>query len=366
MGIRCGIVGLPNAGKSTLFNALTASDGAQVGSFPFSTIEPTTGRVEVPDPRLDRIAALDKPRKVTRNHVEFVDIAGLVRGANRGEGLGNRFLGEIREVDALVHVVRCFGDGAVGHVDGSLDPLRDVETVETELMLADMESVERRQEAASRRAKGGDREARAALPAMERALAALHRGMPAHSADVPADEARRFALLQLLTAKPVLYVCNVDEESGAAANAHAAAVARHAERLGAACVAVSARIESDLAHIADADERAAFLEDLGFGEPGLHRVIRAAYDLLGLITFFTAGPKEARAWAVADGATARQAAGRIHSDFERGFICAETVGYDDFVACGGEQGARSTGRMRREGRDYRVRDGDILLFRFNV
>ncbi len=366
MGIRVGIVGLPNVGKSTLFNALTATGAAQVGNFPFCTVDPNVGRVNVPDPRLEALARIAAPRKVVWNHIEFVDIAGLVRGASRGEGLGNRFLGHIREVDAILHLVRCFEGGDVGHVEGSVDPLRDIETVGTELILADLESLERRADAASKRAKAGDREAGADLPVMERALAALREGRPARGVGLVGDEAGRFAMLRLLTAKPVLYVCNVDEVDAARGNGHSRAVAERGAREGARTVAISARIEAELAEIEAADERDVFLKALGLGEPGLDRVIRAAYRLLGLVTFFTVGPKEARAWAVTEGSTAPQAAGEVHTDFERGFIRAETICYDDYVAHNGEQGAKQAGRMRLEGRDYRVGDGDVFLFRFNV
>ncbi|MBT5435459.1 MAG: redox-regulated ATPase YchF [Rhodospirillaceae bacterium] len=366
MGIRCGIVGLPNVGKSTLFNALTATSAAQVGNFPFCTVDPNIGRVNVPDPRLDAISSIVSPAKVVWNNIEFVDIAGLVRGASKGEGLGNQFLGNIREVDAVLHLVRCFEGGDISHVDGTIDPLRDIETIDTELMLADMESLEKRVDAAAKKATGGDREAKADLPIMERALAALQEGRPARSIDVSDDEAKRFNMLQLLTSKPVLYVCNVDEDDAAEGNALTERVAQHAAAEGAQAVVVSARIEAELAEIEEVDEKQVFLEDLGLTEAGLNRVIRAAYRLLGLITFFTAGPKEARAWTVTEGSTAPNAAGEIHTDFERGFICAETIGFDDYVDHKGEQGAKQAGRMRQEGREYRVKDGDVFLFRFNV
>lgn len=364
MGIRCGIVGLPNVGKSTLFNALTASGAAQVGNFPFCTVDPNVGRVEVPDARLDAIAAIARPARVVHNRIELVDIAGLVRGASRGEGLGNRFLAHIREVDAAIHLVRCFEGAGIAHVDGAPDPLRDIETVETELLLADLESLERRAEAAARHARSGDGEARARLAAMEPVLAALGRGEPARSA--AAKGAQSAAALQLLTARPTLYVCNVGEDEAAGGNAASAAVARHAARQGAEAVVVSAALEAELAALAEDEERTALLAAMGLAEPGLHRVARAAWRLLGLVTFFTAGPKEVRAWTVSAGATAPQAARQVHSDIERGFICAETVAFEDYVGHHGERGARQAGRLRQEGRDYRIADGDVVLFRFNV
>ncbi len=365
-GIRCGIVGLPNVGKSTLFNALTSTAAAQVGNFPFSTIEPNIGRVSVPDERLDALAAFSQAPKAVRNHIEFLDIAGLVKGASRGEGLGNRFLASIREVDAILHLVRCFEGGDVAHVDGAVDPLRDIETIETELMLADLESLERRTEAASKRAAGGDREAAEILPLMQRALEALAAGRPARSVQLSLGEAKAFAMLHLLTARPVLYVCNVDDDAVADCNPLVREVGCLAERNGSRAVAVAASLESELAALPGGDEREAFLEELGLGEPGLSRIIRATHEMLGLITFFTTGPKEARAWSITNGATAAQAAGTVHSDMERGFICAETIAHCDLVACASEQDARSRGLMRREGRNYKVMDGDVFCFRFNV
>ncbi len=366
MGFRCGIVGLPNVGKSTLFNALTATAAAEASNYPFCTIEPNIGRVAVPDDRPAAIAALTGSAAAVPAQLEFVDIAGLVRGASRGEGLGNRFLANIREVDAIAHVVRCFDSGAVHHVDGAVDPVRDIETVETELMLADLESLEGRADNARRRVTGGDKEARERLKAMEPALAALEAGHPARQADIPAGSEKVFRDLQLLTAKPVLYIANVDEGSAAAGNGYSRQVEDHGAATGAASVVIAAAIEEELAQLEDIAERRAFLESLGLGEPGLDRVIRAGYELLGLITFFSTGPKETRAWTVPRGATAYEAAGEIHSDFQRGFIRAETVSSEIFLEAGGEQAAREAGKMRSEGRDYPVRDGDIMLFRFNV
>ena len=365
MGFSCGIVGLPNVGKSTLFNALTATAAAEAANYPFCTIEPNVGRVAVPDARLEVCARLAKSARIIPTQLEFVDIAGLVRGAARGEGLGNQFLGHIREVDAIAHVVRCFAAADVVHVEGSVDPVRDVETVETELLLADLESLERRAAAIHTRARGGDAEARALAQLVAPVLAALEAGAPARTALAP-DRRKELAALQLLTAKPVLYIANVDEASAATGNAESARLADYAARRGARMVEVSAAIEAELAQLDDAAERAEYLAALGLAETGLDRVIRAGYELLDLITFFTVGPKEAHAWTVVRGTKAPQAAGRIHSDFEKGFIRAEAIAYDDFVACGGEQGAKDAGRMRLEGADYVVRDGDILHFRFNV
>jgi ribosome-binding ATPase len=365
MGFNCGIVGLPNVGKSTLFNALTATAAAEAANYPFCTIEPNIGRVAVPDERLEVCARLAKSAKIVATQLEFVDIAGLVRGASRGEGLGNQFLGHIRAVDAIAHVLRCFEDENVTHVEGSIDPIRDAETVETELLLADLESLERRLAAAQKKARGNDKEGKAQLAVMEPVLVALREGKPARTVAVMADQQPIFRGLQLLSAKPVLYVCNVEESAAASGNAQSAQVAAYAEAQGAASVVISAAIEAEVAQLAEAEKRE-FLAHLGLDEPGLARVIRAGYRLLDLITFFTVGPKEAHAWTVARGTKAPQAAGVIHTDFEKGFIRAETIAYDDFVACGGEQGAKEAGKMRLEGADYEVKDGDILYVRFNL
>ena len=364
MGFNCGIVGLPNVGKSTLFNALTATVAAQAANYPFCTIEPNVGRVAVPDPRLAVLAKIGKSQKILPTSLEFVDIAGLVRGASKGEGLGNQFLGNIREVDAIIHVLRCFEDGDVTHVEGSIDPIRDAETVETELMLADLDSLEKRLHAAQKKARGGDKESIAQVALMEPIVAALTEGRPARTA-IPKGEEEAVRRLQLLTSKPVLYVCNVEEAAAATGNAFTAKVAERAKAEGARYVVVSAAIEAEVAQLPDED-RGEFLEGLGLADSGLDRVIRAGYDLLGLITYFTVGPKETRAWTIVRGTKGPGAAGVIHGDFERGFIAAETIAYDDYAALNGEQGAKEAGKMRVEGKEYVVRDGDVLLFRFNV
>ncbi|MBL4542637.1 MAG: redox-regulated ATPase YchF [Rhodobacteraceae bacterium] len=361
MGFRLGIVGLPNVGKSTLFNALTRTSAAQAANFPFCTIEPNTGDVAVPDPRLDRLAAIARSARTIPARITFVDIAGLVKGASKGEGLGNQFLANIREVDAIAHVLRCFADDDVAHVEGRVDPLADADTIDTELMLADLESVEKRRAGLVRKLKGGDREAVQTDRLLAAAQAALEDGRPARTVTVAAEDRRAWSRLQLLTAKPVLYVCNVDEADAATGNPLSARVAERAAAEGAGAVVISARIEAEIAQL-DRDEAQLFLAELDLPEAGLDRLIRAGYALLGLQTFFTAGPKEARAWTVAAGTAAPQAAGAIHGDFERGFIRAETVAYDDYVAAGGEAGAREAGKLRAEGKAYVVQDGDVIHF----
>ncbi len=366
MGFRCGIVGLPNVGKSTLFNALTETQAAQAANYPFCTIEPNVGQVGVPDDRLDKLAEIAGSAKVIQTQLGFVDIAGLVRGASKGEGLGNQFLGNIREVDAIAHVLRCFEDDDIQHVDNRIDPILDAETVETELLLADLESLEKRVPAAQKRATGGDKEAKITASVLGQTLDLLRDGKPARLTEPKDDEeARIFRQAQLLTAKPVLYVCNVEEDAAADGNAHSAKVFEKAKSENANAVIVSAAIEAELIGM-DMDDRLVFLEEMGLHETGLARIIRAGYELLDLITFFTVGPKEARAWTVRKGAKAPEAAGVIHSDMERGFIRAETIAYDDFDSLGGESAARDAGKLRQEGKDYLVQDGDVLHFKFNV
>ncbi|TFL16483.1 redox-regulated ATPase YchF [Jannaschia formosa] len=365
MGFKMGIVGLPNVGKSTLFNALTKTAAAQAANFPFCTIDPNVGDVAVPDPRLDRLAELAKSKQVIPARMTFVDIAGLVKGASKGEGLGNQFLANIRETDAIAHVLRCFEDGDVTHVEGRVNPVEDAEVIETELMIADMESIEKRLVGLSRKVRGGDKEAIQQERLLKDALAVLEQGRPARTVAVDAEDARAWSMLQLLTAKPILYVCNVDEGSAATGNAHSEAVAAMAEAQGAAHVVISARIEEEIAQLRE-EEAAEFLAEMGLKEAGLDRLIRAGYTLLSLETYFTVGPKEARAWTIRAGTSAPRAAGVIHGDFEKGFIRAETIAYDDFVSLGGEQAAKEAGRMRAEGKGYTVKDGDVLHFLFNT
>ena len=366
MGFNCGIVGLPNVGKSTLFNALTETAAADAANYPFCTIEPNTGRVSVPDPRLDALAVLANSANVIPTQLEFVDIAGLVRGASKGEGLGNQFLANIREVDAIAHVLRCFEDSEITHVEGDVDPIRDAATIETELMLADLDSLERRMAALVKKSRGGDAEAKSDLALMEKLFPQLSDGTPARRATgLTESENARLPYLQLLTSKPVLYVCNVAEGDAATGNEFSAKVAEYAAAEGAAHVVVSAAIEAEISQL-EAEDKIEFLAELGLEETGLARLIRAGYGLLDLLTFFTVGPKEARAWTVASGATAPQAAGVIHTDFQRGFIRAETIAYDDYIAGKGEAGAKDAGKLRIEGSDYKVVDGDVFHFRFNV
>ena len=365
MGFKCGIVGLPNVGKSTLFNALTQTAAAQAANYPFCTIEPNVGEVAVPEPRLTRLADIAQSKEIIPARMNFVDIAGLVEGASKGEGLGNQFLANIRETDAILYVLRCFEDDDISHVSGRVDPIADLDVVETELMIADMESLEKRRVTLEKKAKTGEKEAKATLALVDLALAELNEGRPARMADVPPDDEKAWRMLQLLTAKPVLLVANVDEDSAATGNQYSEKVLERAAKEGAQAVVISAQIEAEMAVLA-ADERAEFLKMQGLEEPGLNRLIHAGYDLLGLQTYFTVGPKEARAWTIHKGWTAPQAAGVIHGDFEKGFIRAETIAYDDFVALGGEAAAKDAGKMRQEGKEYIVKEGDVLHFRFNV
>ncbi|WP_298973641.1 redox-regulated ATPase YchF [uncultured Roseobacter sp.] len=365
MGFKMGIVGLPNVGKSTLFNALTRTAAAQAANFPFCTIEPNVGEVAVPDARLDRLADIAKSKQIIPTRMTFVDIAGLVKGASKGEGLGNQFLANIREVDAIAHVLRCFEDGDVTHVEGRVDPVADAETIETELMLADIESIEKRLQNIVRKVRGGDKEAVQQERLMRAALAALEEGQPARVVEVDDEDARAWSLLQLLTTKPVLYVCNVGEAEAASGNAHSAKVAEMAAKQGNAHVVISAQIEEEISQL-EPDEASMFLDEMGLSEAGLDRLIQAGYALLHLETYFTVGPKEARAWTIRNGTSAPKAAGVIHGDFEKGFIRAETIAYDDFVSLGGEGPAKEAGKMRAEGKAYIVKDGDVLHFLFNT
>jgi GTP-binding protein YchF len=363
MGFKCGIVGLPNVGKSTLFNALTQTAAAQAANYPFCTIEPNVGDVAVPDPRLDKLTEIAKSAQTVPTRITFVDIAGLVRGASKGEGLGNQFLGNIREVDAIVHVLRCFEDSDITHVSDKIDPVSDAETVETELMLSDLDSMEKRIKPIEKKAHSGEKEAKEQLALMMKAVDLLRDGKPARQAELTPEQREPYRQLQLLTAKPVLYVCNVEEASAASGNAFTKRVEEMAKAQGAGAIVISARIEEEVAQL-DASERIDFLASLGLEEPGLNRLIRAGYDLLGLITFFTAGPKESKAWTVTNGSRAPQAAGVIHTDFEKGFIRAEVIPYEDYVAHNGEAGAREAGKFRLGGKEYVVQDGDVMHFRF--
>jgi len=363
MGFKCGIVGLPNVGKSTLFNALTQTAAAQAANYPFCTIEPNVGEIAVPDARLEKLAVLAKSAEIIPTRISFVDIAGLVRGASKGEGLGNQFLANIREVDAIIHVVRCFEDTDVTHVEGKIDPIADIDTIETELMLADLESLEKRVDALEKKAKGNDKEAKETLGLVNRGLALLREGKPARLIERKPEEEKLFHSLGLLTSAPVLYACNVEEASAATGNAFSRKVEARAKEQGALSVVISAKIESEIAML-PSDERADYLAAVGLKETGLDRLVQAGYALLHLVTYFTAGPKEARAWTITEGTKAPQAAGVIHTDFEKGFIRAETISYDDYIANNGETGAKEAGKMRLEGKDYVVADGDVMHFRF--
>ncbi|MEL6684652.1 MAG: redox-regulated ATPase YchF [Pseudomonadota bacterium] len=365
MGFKMGIVGLPNVGKSTLFNALTKTAAAQAANFPFCTIEPNVGDVAVPDARLDKLAAIASSKQIIPTRMTFVDIAGLVKGASKGEGLGNQFLANIRECDAIAHVLRCFEDDDITHVEGRVDPVEDAEVIETELMLADLESIEKRMQNLVRKVRGGDKDAVQQVKLLEAAQAALENGKPARTVAVDAEDAKAWKMLQLLTTKPVLYVCNVEEDSAGSGNSQSARVAEMAAAQGNSHVVISARIEEEISQL-EPEEAEMFLEEMGLEEAGLDRLIRAGYDLLHLQTYFTVGPKEARAWTIKAGTSAPQAAGVIHGDFERGFIRAETIAYDDFVTLGGEQPAKEAGKMRAEGKAYIVKDGDVMHFLFNT
>mgnify|MGYP002784383377 CR=1 FL=1 len=366
MGFKCGIVGMPNVGKSTLFNALTSTAAAQAANYPFCTIEPNVGMVAVPDARLNNLANIAKSAKIIPTQLEFVDIAGLVKGASKGEGLGNQFLSHIREVDAVVYVLRCFENDDIIHVEGSIDPLRDWEIIETELILADLESLEKRIPNLEKRLKTDDKEAKEQLSLIQRIKPILEAGKPGRNVEIKEEEKRAYRLLQLLTTKPVLYVCNVSEDDAASGNKFTQLVAEHAKKENAESVIISARIEEEVAGLDSDEEKKEFLGALGLSETGLSKIIRAGYKLLNLRTFFTVGPKEARAWTVRIGAKAPEAAGVIHTDFQKGFICADTIAYQDYTGLNGEQGAKDAGKLRQEGKEYTVQDGDVFHFKFNV
>lgn len=366
MGFCCGIVGLPNVGKSTLFNALTSTQSAAVGNYPFCTVDPHIGKVPIFDAKLNLISSLTKSKNTIPTQIEIVDIAGLVKGANEGEGLGNQFLGNIREVDAILHMVRCFDDKQISHVEGRIDPLRDIDLIETELLLADLESLEKQYANLEKKAKGGNKEAIAAIPLAEELINIIKDGNPARKLNLKDDQKKIAKSFQLLTSKPVVYICNVEEDNASKGNLYSNAVENRASEEQSKCIIISAAIEAEIAGLEDLSEKTEFLDSLGLKETGLNRVIEAGYNTLNLIRYYTAGPKESRAWTIKNGMTAKEAAGVIHSDFSRGFICAETISFEHYISLGGEQAAKEAGKMRQEGRDYIVQDRDILLFRFNI
>lgn len=366
MGLNCGIVGLPNVGKSTLFNILVQASSAETANYPFCTIEPNVGRVPVPDSRLSTLAKICSSKSILPTYLEFVDIAGLVKGASKGEGLGNKFLSHIREVDAIAHVLRCFEDENITHVEGSVSPIRDLEIIEMELILSDIESLDKRLSNIEKKAKSSDKDSMKMLELVKKLLELLNAGKPARELELSENEQIYIKDLQLITTKPILYICNVSEGDVLSGNSHSNEVMLYAKEKNSPCIIISAKIEEDISNLENIEEKQEFLESLGLEEPSLNKVIKSGYEILNLITFFTVGPKEARAWTVRNGATAPQSSGVIHTDFEKGFIRAETISYDDYISCNGEQGAKDSGKMRLEGKDYKTIDGDIFHFRFNV